>query len=105
MEIGRKAGDIYIGESISYPTVLEKAGDINKDNVVDIHDVILLEQYWGTNNRNADMNFDKTVDAKDFKLLEANYLKENDYILDTPTAVKEYNGKTIESIKQVLGVN
>jgi hypothetical protein len=67
--------------------------------------VILLQQYWGTNNRNADINFDNTVDAKDFKLLETNYLKENDYIVDTPTAVKEFNGKTMESIKKELGVN
>ncbi len=104
LEIGRKDGEIFIGENISYSTALERAGDINKDNVVDIKDVILLEQFWGTNDRNADMNFDKTVDAKDFKLLEANYLKENDYILDTPTAVKELDGKTIESIKNTLGV-
>ncbi|MFP5114128.1 S8 family serine peptidase [Bacillaceae bacterium C204] len=105
LEIGRKDGDIYIGENISYSTAMERAGDINKDNVIDIYDVILLQQYWGTNNRDCDINFDKTVDAKDFKLLEANYLKENDYVLETPTAVKESNGKTIESIKAALGVN
>ncbi|PAE43433.1 S8 family serine peptidase [Bacillus sp. 7884-1] len=105
MEIGRKDGEIFIGENIFYPTVLERAGDINKDHVIDIHDVILFEQSWGTNNRNADINFDRTVDAKDFKLLEANYTKENDYVLDTPTAVKAYNGKTIESIKSALGIN
>lgn len=105
MEIGRKDGDNFIGENISYSNAREHAGDINKDNVIDIYDVILLEQYWGTNNRNCDLNFDKTVDAKDFKLLEANYTKENDYVLDTPTAVKELNGTTIESIKNSLGIN
>ncbi|WP_176547230.1 S8 family serine peptidase [Bacillus sp. AFS053548] len=105
LEIGRKDGDIHVGESVSYSTVRESAGDINKDNVIDINDVILLQQYWGTNNRNADINFDGTIDAKDFKLLEANYLKENDYVLDTPTGVKEYNGKTITSIKLALGIN
>ncbi|MET3195279.1 S8 family serine peptidase [Gottfriedia sp. OAE603] len=105
MEIGRKDRDIFIGENISYPTVRENAGDINKDNVIDIYDVILLEQFWGTNNRNTDINYDGLVDTKDFKLLEANYLKENDYVLDTPTGVKEFNGKTIESIKKMLGVN
>ena len=105
LEVGRKDGDKYIGENISYSTAREYAGDINKDHVIDIHDVILLQQNWGTNNRDCDLNFDKTVDAKDFKLLEANYLKENDYIVDTPTAVKEFNGKTMESIKQALGIN
>ncbi|WP_282439842.1 S8 family serine peptidase [Gottfriedia acidiceleris] len=105
MEVGRKDWNINIGESISYPTVRENAGDLNKDNVIDIYDVILLEQYWGTNNRNTDINFDGKVDALDFKLLEANYLKENDYVLDTPTAVKESNGKTIESVKKSLGIN
>ncbi|PGZ88999.1 S8 family serine peptidase [Bacillus sp. AFS029533] len=105
MEIGRKDRDIFIGESISYPTVRENTGDLNKDNVVDIYDVILLEQNWGSNNRNADINFDGKVDSLDFKLLEPNYLKENDYVLDTPTGVKEYNGKTIDSIKKSLGIN
>ncbi|ODG93899.1 hypothetical protein BED47_01645 [Gottfriedia luciferensis] len=105
MEIGRKDRDIFIGESISYPTVRENAGDLNKDNVVDIYDVILLELNWGSNNRNADINFDGKVDSLDFKLLEPNYLKENDYVLDTPTGVKEYNGKTIDSIKKSLGIN
>ncbi|PEC47837.1 hypothetical protein COJ46_23670 [Bacillus sp. AFS077874] len=105
MEIGRKDRDIFIGENISYPTVRENAGDLNKDNVIDIYDVILLEQNWGTNNRNADINYDGKVDSLDFKLLETNYLKENDYVLDTPTGVKEYNGKTIDSIKKSLGIN
>ncbi|KON89954.1 hypothetical protein AF332_26095 [Sporosarcina globispora] len=105
LEIGRKEGEHNIGESAYYYTAKSNAGDLNKDNVVDIHDVILLEKYWGTNNRDSDINFDGTVNAKDFKLLEANYLKENDYVLDTPTAEKESNGKTIESIKTALGIN
>ncbi|PEC47368.1 hypothetical protein COJ46_20050 [Bacillus sp. AFS077874] len=105
LEVGRKAGNISIGESIYYYTAKSKAGDINKDNVVDLNDALLIEANWNKNNRNTDINFDGITDAKDFKLLESNYLKENDYVLDTPSPVQELNGQTIQTIKAKLGIN
>ncbi|MBO9128800.1 S8 family serine peptidase [Bacillus sp. 165] len=104
MELGRTERGINIGENVGYPTVGAKPGDINKDNTIDIHDVILLQDNWGTNNRATDINFDGKTDAKDFSLLEKYYLTENPFVLDTPTPQKEANGKTIESIKQQLGL-
>ncbi|WP_167555386.1 hypothetical protein [Gottfriedia acidiceleris] len=38
----------------------------------------------------------------EFKLLESNYLKENDYVLDTPSPVQELNVQTIQTIKVKL---
>ncbi|QKE75532.1 S8 family serine peptidase [Arthrobacter citreus] len=105
LEVGRQDGNISIGESIFYYTAKSKAGDINKDNVVDLNDVLLLEANWNKNNRNTDINFDGITDAKDFKLLESNYLKENDYVLNTPSPVQVLNGQTIQTIKAKLGVN
>lgn len=41
-----------------------KAGDANKDNVIDIMDAIYLQTYWGTNKSGADLNFDGVVDKR-----------------------------------------
>lgn len=102
--VGRNENGIDIGEQINYTTAISKPGDINKDHTIDIHDAILLQQHWGTNNRNTDINFDGTTDQKDFKHLEKYYLTENDFVLDTPSPQTEANGKTIDSIKKDLGI-
>ncbi|PGS47972.1 S8 family serine peptidase [Bacillus sp. AFS041924] len=104
MEIGRKDREINIGENISYPTVREIAGDINKDNVVDLMDALYLQTYWGINKRSADINFDKVVDAKDFALFEKNYLMQNQYVENASKPIQKFKGKTIEDIKNELGI-
>ncbi|MCP3738262.1 Fn3-like domain-containing protein [Rossellomorea sp. BNER] len=102
--VGHEENGIDIGEYINYITAISKPGDINKDNTVDIHDAILLQQHWETDYRNSDINFDGTTDEKDFKHLEKYYLTENDFVLDTPDPQSESNGKTIDTIKKDLGI-
>ncbi|QKE73440.1 S8 family serine peptidase [Arthrobacter citreus] len=80
------------------------AGDVNKDNVIDINDALAIQTYWGTNKRSADINFDGTVDAKDFAFVEENYLMQNSTVVNPPKPVKKSKGKTIESIKNELGI-
>ncbi|MFD4705970.1 S8 family serine peptidase [Gottfriedia sp. NPDC058432] len=81
------------------------AGDVNKDNVIDIKDALFIQTYWGTNKRSADINFDNIVDAKDFAFFEKNYLMQNPTVGDAPKPVKKYKGKTIDEIKLELGIN
>ncbi|PEL09928.1 S8 family serine peptidase [Bacillus sp. AFS017336] len=80
------------------------AGDINKDNVIDINDALAIETYWGTNKRSADINFDGTVDAKDFAFVEKNYLMQNPAVDNAPKPEKKYKGQTIDTIKSELGI-
>ncbi|PGZ92974.1 S8 family serine peptidase [Bacillus sp. AFS029533] len=80
------------------------AGDINKDNVIDINDALAIETYWGTNKRSADINFDGTVDAKDFAYVEKNYLLQNTAVDNAPKPAKKYKGKTLADIKIELGI-
>ncbi|ODG90170.1 hypothetical protein BED47_12600 [Gottfriedia luciferensis] len=81
------------------------AGDVNKDNVIDLMDALYIQTYWGTNKRSADINFDNIVDAKDFAFFEKNYLMQNPTVGDAPKPVKKYKGKTIDDIKEELGIN
>ncbi|MGG0175854.1 S8 family serine peptidase [Gottfriedia acidiceleris] len=87
-------------ESTPYAT----AGDVNKDDVIDVKDALAIQTYWGTNKRSADINFDGTVDAKDLAFVEKNYLMQNPWIPAPPKPVKQYKGSTLESVKSQLGV-
>jgi len=98
---GEISGD-FVNNLGSARVPLATAGDINKDNVIDINDALAIQSAWGTNTRNADINFDGTVDAKDFALVEKNFLMQNPWVPAPPKPVKKYKGKTLESIKTEL---
>ncbi|WP_286163864.1 dockerin type I domain-containing protein [Bacillus sp. AFS088145] len=80
------------------------AGDVNKDDVIDVMDAMYIQTYWGTNKREADINFDGVVDAKDMAFVEENYLMQNPTINYAPTPKKKYKSQTLESIKSALGI-
>lgn len=80
-------------------------GDVNKDDVIDVLDAIYLEQNWEKNERRADINFDKMVDAKDMKYIQDHYLMKNQTASTTPEPKEIYEGKTLEDILTKLGLN
>ncbi|WP_088012434.1 S8 family serine peptidase [Gottfriedia acidiceleris] len=79
-------------------------GDVNQDDVIDIQDALYIQTYWGTNKRSADINFDGTVDRKDFALVEKNYLQQNPSVQNAPTPKTIYKNQTLETIKSQLGL-
>ncbi|WP_282439811.1 S8 family serine peptidase [Gottfriedia acidiceleris] len=99
-------GNMYgINKRIGVETIDKAtAGDVNKDNVIDINDALAIETYWGTNKRSADINFDGTVDAKDFAFVEKNYFMQNPVVDNAPKPVKRSKGKTIDTIKSELDI-
>ncbi|MFP7299111.1 S8 family serine peptidase [Neobacillus niacini] len=80
------------------------AGDVNKDDVIDIMDALAIQTYWGTNKRSTDINFDGTVDAKDFAFVEKNFSMQNPWVTTPPKAKEKYKGKTLEIIKTELTI-
>ncbi|WP_179865623.1 MULTISPECIES: S8 family serine peptidase [unclassified Bacillus (in: firmicutes)] len=81
------------------------AGDVNKDDVIDVMDAMYLQTYWGTNKRAADINYDGVVDEKDMAYVEENYLIQNPTINYAPTPKKKYKSQTLETVKNALGIN
>ncbi|PEJ57099.1 hypothetical protein CN692_14505 [Bacillus sp. AFS002410] len=79
-------------------------GDVNKDNVIDINDAIYIQTYWGTNKRDADINYDGVVDEKDMQYVINNYMMQNPWNENSPKAVKKYKGKTLDDVLQALGL-
>jgi hypothetical protein len=74
------------------------AGDVNKDNVIDIDDAVYMKNHWKSSDRNADINFDGTVDMKDMDYIKKNYLLENPTIKAAKEPKENANGKTLEEI-------
>ena len=80
-------------------------GDVNKDDAIDVLDAIYLAKYWGANERSADINFDKIVDAKDMKYIQDHYLEKNRTASSAPETKEIFDGKTLEDILTELGLN
>ncbi|EPD53717.1 hypothetical protein HMPREF1210_00540 [Paenisporosarcina sp. HGH0030] len=80
------------------------AGDVNKDDVIDVLDAIELQKHWGTNNVATDFNFDKIVDKKDMDLLINNYELQNSTVPNPPKAKTSYKGSTLDTVLIQLGL-
>ncbi|MEN1935030.1 dockerin type I domain-containing protein [Paenibacillus sp. 102] len=81
------------------------AGDVNKDNVIDVQDALYMKEKWGTNDRKADINFDGKVDERDMGFVKKNYLMQNPTVKNAPTAKENVKGQTLEKIMGTLGIN
>ncbi|UNT71679.1 S8 family serine peptidase (plasmid) [Bacillus sp. N447-1] len=81
------------------------AGDVNKDNVIDVKDALAIQAAWKTNKREADINYDGTVDEKDMQYVVNNYLMQNPWMLDkAPKPEEKQNGKSLNDILQEVGM-
>src|SRR5699024_6635264 len=79
------------------------AGDVNKDNFIDIHDALYIQKHWKTDKREADINFDGVVDEEDMQYVIDNYLMKNPWMKgDDLNPEEEYNGITLEDILRDL---
>ncbi len=53
--------------------LLPGAGDVNADGYVDIFDINLVSQHWGTSGPAGDANGDQMVDIFDINLVSSNW--------------------------------
>lgn len=89
-------------KQLNYNTAI--AGDVNKDDVIDVLDAIYINSNWGTDKREADINFDGKVDLKDMYFVQKNYLMQNPTVTDAPTPKKTYKGQSLESVLKELNI-
>ncbi|WP_088042551.1 S8 family serine peptidase [Bacillus sp. EAC] len=93
-----------LGQRIGYLLSDAKAGDANKDNVIDILDALYLQTYWSTNKSGADMNFDGVVDKKDMDFVIKNFGLQNSTVPNPPKAKTSYKGVTLDTVLSQLGL-
>ncbi|MEH7504125.1 S8 family serine peptidase [Neobacillus drentensis] len=93
-----------IGRDMSYLLSPAKAGDVNKDNVIDILDALELQKNWGTKASGSDLNFDGIVDKKDMDYVVKNYGLQNDSVPNAPKAKNTYKSITLDTVLSQLGL-
>ncbi|WP_282439843.1 S8 family serine peptidase [Gottfriedia acidiceleris] len=93
--IGRE-GAIGELQKLNFKAAL--AGDVNKDNLIDIDDAVYLKSHWKSSDRKADLNFDGIVDMKDMDFIKKNYLQENPTVKADKTQKQNSHGQTLEEI-------
>ncbi|MGG2026009.1 S8 family serine peptidase [Gottfriedia sp. S16(2024)] len=94
-----------VGKFYKYSLATAAAGDVNKDNVIDVLDALAVQTYWGTNKASADFNFDKVVDKKDMDFVVQNFGLQNPTVDQAPKPKTTYKGATLDSILKDLGLD
>lgn len=83
------------------------AGDVNKDDVIDIHDAMEVAKYYGQKvdykEVAVDFNFDGIVNADDMDYVVYNYLITNEQNSSVKEGEEYYEGKTLEDILNEIG--
>ncbi|MCA1054406.1 Fn3-like domain-containing protein [Rossellomorea aquimaris] len=102
--IFEQRGDRILGTWRDVLLRRQDAGDVNQDSVIDIFDAVAMKEHWGTDKREADLNFDGVINEEDFELVEYNYLETDPGVAKAPTPKQTYKGETLESIKKELGI-
>lgn len=93
-----------VGKRLAWNLPTAAAGDVNKDNVIDVLDAIAVQTYWGTNKATADFNFDTVVDKKDMDYIVKNFGLQNPTVENAPKAKGSYKGVTLDTILSQLGI-
>ncbi|MEH6936742.1 S8 family serine peptidase [Bacillus sp. JJ664] len=93
-----------VGKRLSWNLSVAAAGDVNKDNVIDVLDALAVQTYWGTNKASADFNFDKVVDKKDMDYIVKNFGLQNPTVTDAPKAKSSYKGVSLDGVLGQLGL-
>src|SRR5699024_2459998 len=71
-------------------------GDMNGNDMIDIHDVMRAVAHYGTNSSEGDINGDGVVDEKDMRILEKNFLKVAPGVNENISPLEHLGGKGID---------
>ncbi len=82
------------------------AGDINKDEIIDINDIHQIAKCYGKTSfdKKCDLNQDGIVDDLDVRFIEKNFLKIGEFAKENAIAQKVRNGKTIDDYLKDMGL-
>ncbi|MEG2018057.1 MAG: S8 family serine peptidase [Clostridium sp.] len=82
-------------------------GDVNGDGLIDIHDALEVEKYYGQkvdyNKTPVDFNFDGVVNAFDMDYIVYNFTEYNEQVVDRGEPEVSYEGRNLEDILEATG--
>lgn len=103
---GELVGKLYMIAGSEFYRFLA-AGDTNQDGVVDIHDALEVEKYYGQNvdyrENPVDFNFDGVVNAYDMDYIVANFTADNEQSEVKKQPELTFNDRTLDNILESTG--
>lgn len=69
------ANNVSSATTISASSKVQKVGDVNADDLINVYDLSLLLSKWGTNDSACDLNKDNLVNVYDLSMLLSNWGK------------------------------
>ncbi|MBX9975081.1 S8 family serine peptidase [Cytobacillus firmus] len=93
-----------VGTSYSSRMEVNQAGDVNGNEVIDIHDLIQVAAFYGKKHNKEDINQDGIVDEKDVRLIEKNFLKVGAAAKKNEKPQEKLGNKGLEDILSALGL-
>ncbi|WP_060678296.1 S8 family serine peptidase [Virgibacillus halodenitrificans] len=92
-----------IGQRLRINPKLNKAGDVNGDGVIDIHDAMRIVAQYGKQNPKADINKDDIVNETDIRYVEENFLSIGD-LAGNKQPREKLGPKGINELLKALGL-
>ncbi|PFV32105.1 hypothetical protein COL00_31880 [Bacillus cereus] len=106
LTVGAKVQGEYQGYFIVPPIAPSTAGDVNKDSLIDIHDIKSVVDAYGKKGKSLsqDINQDGVVDEIDVRLVEKNFLKKGPDASDKQQPQQTIKGKDLEYFLRLIGL-
>ncbi|MBO9129213.1 dockerin type I domain-containing protein [Bacillus sp. 165] len=105
--LGKQIGGEWYGQSYNFSFSTVYAGDVNKDKVIDIRDVQLIAEAYGTSSETIvqeDINRDGTVYEADIRFVEKNFLRVGPDAKSTKQPKETINNKGLAAFLHELGL-
>lgn len=93
-----------VGTLYSSRMEVNQAGDVNGNEVIDIHDLIQVASFYGKKHDKEDTNQDGIVDEKDVRFIEKNFLKIGASAKKNAKPQEKLGKKGLEDILRALGL-
>ncbi|ANN35506.1 hypothetical protein A9498_29270 (plasmid) [Bacillus thuringiensis serovar coreanensis] len=106
LTVGANVQGEYQGFWIVPPITPSAAGDVNKDSLIDIHDIKSVVDAYGKKGKSLpqDINQDGVVDETDVRLVEKNFLKKGPDTSDKQQPQETIKGKDLEYFLSLIGL-
>jgi hypothetical protein len=102
IQVSKSTDDGLVGKYVKVNAAGIKAGDINGDGVIDIHDVMRAVAMYKKNDKETDINKDGIVDEKDIRFIEKNFMAVGPDVKKKP--LEKLGKKSLNDFLKALGL-
>ncbi len=102
IQVGKTVNGELVGKNFKINPPENKAGDVNGDGVIDIHDVMRVVAMYEKDDKKTDINQDGIVDETDIRYIEENFLKTEKGVTKKPT--EKLGKKGLNDFLKALGL-